>query len=141
MPAYDQDFHAWTQHTAALLRAGRFEEADIEHVAEEIEDMGRRNARELNSRMRVLVTQLLKWQFQPDQRSPSWLGPITAERQEIDSLLEQSPSLRRTLESSLQDSYVRAVKRAAAETGLAADRFPPACPYRVDQILDEHFLP
>jgi hypothetical protein len=110
VPAYDQDFHAWTQRTAALLRAGRFEEADIEHVAEEIEDMGRRDARELNSRMRVLVTHLLKWQFQPGQRSPAWLGTISAERQDIHSLLEQSPSLRLTLESG------------------------------VDQILDEDFL-
>ena len=141
MQAYDQDFHAWTQRTAALLRAGRFEEADIEHVAEEIEDIGRRDERELNSRLWVLAAHLLKWQFQPGQRSPAWLGTISAQRQEIDSLLEQSPSLRPKLESGLQDDYVRAVKRAAAETGLAADRFPPACPYRVDQILDEDFLP
>jgi hypothetical protein len=141
MQAYDRDFHAWTQRTAALLRAGRFEEADMEHVAEEIEDMGRRDARELNSRLRVLVAHLLKRQFQPDQRSSSWLGTISAQRQEIDSLLEQSPSLRLTLESGLADNYIRAVKRAAAETGLAADRFPSACPYRADQILDEDFLP
>jgi hypothetical protein len=141
MQAYDRDFHAWTQRTAALLRAGRFEEADMEHVAEEIEDMGRRDPRELNSRLRVLVAHLLKRQFQPDQRSSSWLGTISAQRQEIDSLLEQSPSLRLTLESGLADKYIRAVKRAAAETGLAADRFPSASPYRADQILDEDFLP
>jgi hypothetical protein len=141
MQGYEQDFHAWTQRTAALLRAGRFEEADIEHVAEEIEDMGRRDVRELKNRVRSLVAHLLKWQFQPGQRSPSWLGTISAQRQEIESLLEQSPSLRPKLESDLTENYARAVKRAAAETGLAADRFPPACPYRVAQILDEDFLP
>src|SRR5262249_61688818 len=105
MPAYDQDFHAWTQRTAALLRAGRFEETDIEHVAEEIEDMGRRDARELNSRMRVLVTHLLKWQFQPGQRSPAWLATLSAGRQEVRSLLEQRPSLRPQGESGPPDGH------------------------------------
>jgi hypothetical protein len=74
-------------------------------------------------------------------QSPSWLGTISAQRQEIESLLEQSPSLRPRLESDLTENYARAVKRAVAETDLAADRFRPACPYRVDQILDEDFLP
>jgi len=141
MQAYDQDFHAWTQRTAALLRAGRFEEADIEHVAEEIGDMGRREVRELNSRVPILLAHLLKWQTQSDQRSPSWRSTITVQRLELEALLGQSASLRPKLESGLQDNYARAVKRAAAETGLATDRFPPACPYRVAQILDEDFPP
>src|SRR5262249_29556410 len=114
---------------------------DIEHVAEEIEDMGRRDVRELNSRMRVLVSHLLKWHFQTGRRSPAWLGTISAQRQEIDSLLAESLSLRPTLEIALAQNSTAAAKRAAAETGLAADRFPSACPYRVDQILDEDFLP
>lgn len=139
--AYDRDFHAWTQRTAELLRAGRFEEADIEHVAEEIEDMGRREVRELNSRVQILLAHLLKWQTQSDQRSPSWRSTITVQRLELEALLTQSPSLRPKLEGGLVDNYARAVKRAAAETGLAADRFPAASPYRVDQILDEDFLP
>ena len=141
MQGYEQDFHAWTQRTAALLRAGRFDEADIDHVAEEIEDMGRRDVRELNRRVQILLAHLLKWQTQSDQRSRSWRSTITVQRLELEGLLAQSPSLRPKLESGLQDDYMRAVKRAAAETGLAADRFPPACPYRVEQILDEDFLP
>jgi len=141
MEDYEQDFYAWTQRTAELLRAGRFDEADIEHVAEEIEDMGRRDVRELSSRMQVLLAHLLKWQVQTDQRSASWRGTITAQRQELDSVLEQSPSLRPKLASGLADNYARAVKRAAAETGLGSDHFPDACPYRVEQVLDEDFLP
>ena len=141
MEGYEQDFYAWTQRTAEMLRARRFDEADIEHVAEEIEDMGRRDVRELNSRMRVLLVHLLKWQVQPDQRAGSWRGTISAQRQELDALLEQSPSLRPKLESGLAGNYARAVKRAAAETGLESERFPHACLYRVEQILDEGFLP
>ena len=141
MEGYEQDFYAWTRRTAELLRAGRFDEADIEHVAEEIEDMGRRDVRELNSRMRVLLTHLLKWQVQPDRRSASWGGTISAQRQEIDSVLEQSPSLRPGLASDLADNSVRAVRHAAAETGLGSERFPEASPYAVEQVLDEDFLP
>ena len=141
MQDYEQDFYAWTQRTAALLRAGRFDEADIDHVAEEIEDMGRRDVRELNRRVQILLAHLLKWQTQSDQRSRSWRSTITVQRLELEGLLAQSPSLRPKLESGLGNNYARAVKRSAAETGIAADRFAPACPYRVDQILDEDFLP
>jgi Domain of unknown function DUF29 len=141
MEGYEQDFYAWTQRTAELLRAGRFDEADIEHVAEEIEDMGRRDVRELNSRMQVLLAHLLKWQVQPDRRSPSWRATITTQRLELDGVLAQSPSLRPKLASGLSDNYARAVKRAAAETGLGSERFPATCPYGVEQVLDEDFLP
>jgi hypothetical protein len=141
MEGYEQDFYAWTKRTAELLRARRFDEADIEHVAEEIEAMGRRDVRELNSRMQVLLGHLLKWQVQPDRRSASWRGTISAQRQEIDGVLEQSPTLRPVLARSLSDNYARAVKRATAETGLGDERFPGTCPYRVDQVLDEDYLP
>lgn len=141
MHGYEEDFHAWTRRTAELLRAGRFDEADIEHVAEEIEDMGRRDMRELNSRVRILLLHLLKWQCQPERRAPSWLGTISAQRQEIEDLLQQSPSLRPRLESGLARNYERALARAAAETGLTVDRFPAACPYSIDRMLAEDFLP
>ena len=62
---YDRDFAEWTRHNAELLRAGRASEADLEHIAEEIEDMGNRDRRELRSRLRVLLAHLLKWKFQP----------------------------------------------------------------------------
>jgi hypothetical protein len=141
MEGYEQDFYAWTRRTAELLRAGRLDEVDIEHVAEEIEDMGRRDVRELNSRMQVLLAHLLKWQSQTDRRSASWRATITSERLELDGLVAQSPSLRPKLASGLADNYARAVLRAAAETGLGRERFPATCPYRVEQVLDEDFLP
>ncbi len=128
MEGYEQDFHAWTQRTAEPLRAGRLDEADIEHVAEEIEDMGRRDVRELNSRMQVLLAHLLKWQVQPDRRSPSWPATITTQRLELEGVLAQSPSLRPQLACGLADNYARAVKRAAAETGLGSERFPATVP-------------
>lgn len=138
---YEADFFEWTQRTAALLRQRRFDELDAEDTATEIEDMGRRDARELSSRLEVLVAHLLKWQFQSDARGRSWRRTVLAQRLAIKKLLEQSPSLAARLRSSLADSYRGAVKRAAVDTGYAHDHFPDVCPYAIDQLLDEDFLP
>ena len=138
--AYDADFFAWTRRTAELLRARRFDEVDVEHAAEEIEDMGRRDARELNRRLQVVLMHLLKWKLQPKKRTRSWQTTLLSQRSEIDTLLRDSPSLRHKLPVDLPRNYERAVTRAAVETGLRADRFPPQCPFTVLQILDEKFL-
>ncbi len=138
---YDEDFFEWTRRSAELLRAGRFDKADIGHIAEEIEDMGKRDLKELNSRVQVLVAHLLKCQLQPAKRSRSWLSTIVTQRIEIDADLKQSPSLKRKLRSGLPDNYEKAVQRAIADTGLALGIFPAECPFTVDQILDPEFLP
>jgi hypothetical protein len=138
---YDADFYGWTQRTAALLRARRFDELDVEHAAGEIEDMGKRDLKELNSRVQVLLMHLLKWQLQPDRRSPSWQSTIVTQRLEIDALLQQSPSLRERLATELAANYAGALKRALPETGLSKDAFPARCPFTVDQMLEEESLP
>ena len=75
---YDQDFYAWANEQAALLRAGKLSAADIEHIAEEIESMGKTEKRELVNRLAVLMLHLLKWQFQPGLRGlPSDEGHAT----------------------------------------------------------------
>jgi hypothetical protein len=61
---YDHDFYAWSQRAGELLRKGCFGEVDIEHVAEEIEDMGKEKKHALKSQTRRLILHLLKWQFQ-----------------------------------------------------------------------------
>jgi len=69
---YETDFYAWANTQAELLRAGKLGEADIEHIAEEIESMGKGELRELENRLAVLFTHLLKWRFQPTHRRRSW---------------------------------------------------------------------
>jgi Domain of unknown function DUF29 len=138
---YDVDFFEWTQRTAGQLRARRFHEVDLQHAAEEIEDMGKRDLRELNSRMEVLLAHLLKWKLQPRHRSRSWRATIVAQRHEIEATLKDSPSLRRRLASARRSNYERAAARAAAETGLRWSAFPPDCPFSMDEILDAGFLP
>jgi hypothetical protein len=117
------------------------DQTDIEHIAEEIEDMGKRDLKELNSRVQVLVSHLLKWRLQPAKRSRSWSSTIVTQRIEIDADLKQSPSLKRKVRGGLPDNYEKAIQRAIADTGLAPGHFPAECPFTVDQILDPEFLP
>ena len=138
---YDRDFLAWTRVTATRLRHGRFREINIEHVAEEIEDMGKRDVDELCGRMEALIAHLLKWKQQPRKRSHSWRATSVTQRLEIRRLLRRSPSLRRHLRIEEAENYQGAVKRAAAETGLRRETLPSVCPYSIEQILDEEFLP
>lgn len=138
---YDEDFAIWTAETARLLRAGHFDEVDIEHVAEEIEDMGKRDKRELHSRLTVLILHLLKWKWQPEKKSRSWRATIVTQRAELRRLFEQSPSLKAKVQDAVEDVYADAIDGATIETGLAARRFPRKCPFTPDQILDREFLP
>jgi hypothetical protein len=51
----------------------------------------RRARRELESRLKVLLRHLLQWQHEPDARSTGWAGTIAEQREQLDSLLRQSP--------------------------------------------------
>jgi hypothetical protein len=89
---YEQDFYQWTQQMAATLRDDRFDQLDIENMAEEIESLGRSDKRELRSRLTVLLMHLLKWHYQPEQQSNSWRATLTEQRIRILDLLAESPS-------------------------------------------------
>jgi len=138
---YDEDFAAWTAETARRLRARRLAEVDLDHVAEEIEDMGKSQAREMESRLRVLLVHLLNWKAQPQKRSRSWRSTIDTQRVELRTVFRQSPSLRHRLPESVPEVYRDAVRAAGIETGLAARSFSRDCPFSVEQILDNDFLP
>ena len=137
---YDEDFLLWTEKTARLLRAGRLDELDIEHIAEEIEDMGKSQRRELESRLRVLLAHLLKWGWQRDKRSNSWKATVANQRVELRALFRDSPSLKNQLPKSVAESYRDAVEEASLETGLPAETFPQRCPFTSEQILERDFF-
>jgi len=138
---YDLDFYAWAREQAGLLRAGKFSQVDVENVAEELETMGRSDKREIDSRLEVLLTHLLKWQIQVNFRSPSWRGTILEPRRRIGKLLRESPSLRPVLDQLFPEAYEEARDKAANETGLPGATFPSICPFTPEQILAEDFLP
>lgn len=139
--AYEEDFFAWTQDQAQLLREGKLSLVDAENVAEEIESMGRSDRRELESRFVVLLVHLLKWQVQTEFQSRSWSSTIRTQRHEIEALLADSPSLRIVVHQPRAALYDRARRNAADETGISEKNFPEMCPFAPAQILAADFLP
>ncbi len=140
-PAYEVDFFRWATETARALREGRIADVDLAQVAEEIEDMGKKERRELASRLTVVLMHLLKWTHQPGRRSRSWRTTLVRQRQELATVLEESPSLRAELPEVMVRAYAHARLRAATETGLPEDTFPAGCPFTVDQALDPGHWP
>jgi hypothetical protein len=138
---YDRDFFEWTRCNAALLRAGHLDQADVQHIAEELEDMGKGERRGLESRLEVLLQHLLKWKIQPNRRSASWRNTIELQRMKIAKRLEESPSLKPVLAANLEGVYLYGRKRAVGETGLLESSFPTSCPFTLAQILDPEFFP
>jgi hypothetical protein len=139
--AYDADIVAWSEEQARLLRAGRFDALDIEHIAEEIEDMGKSEQRELASRMAVLLAHLLKWQYQPERRGNSWRRTIIAQRKEIAYHLDEAPSLKAKLNDPrwFDVVWAKALAQAVSETGL--DLFPEVCLWTMGEIFGEECWP
>ncbi len=137
---YETDFYKWTNHQADLLKAGRLSEADIEHIAEEIESMGKSEKRELISRLKILLVHLLKWEYQPLRRSKSWQLTIKEQRMMIEDHLEDNPSLKAILDEVVLKAYRLARTKAAAETGLEEENFPEKCPYRSADILTKETI-
>jgi hypothetical protein len=138
---YERDFYLWCFKQADLLRLRRFDEADRLNIVEELESMGKSQRAALRSSYRLLVAHLLKWQFQPERRSPSWEVTITRERAHIEEHEEMSPSLKREAQSLVDETYRKARKEAQVETGLPLSTFPPACPYTLDQLRDDDWMP
>ncbi len=138
---YDTDFYGWANDQAALLRAGRLSEADVGHIAEEIESMGRGEKRELVNRLAVLLLHLLKWSHQPERRGKSWRLTIEEQRRQIARLMRDNPSLTASLDEVMRDAYGDAVLRAETETDLPRDVFPWSCPWSFAQAIDEAVWP
>ncbi len=146
-PRYDDDFYAWTQHQAAVLRTmpvtdNRF---DRENVAEEIECLGRNERDAVRSQVRRIIEHLLKLQHSPATPPRlGWMRSITEARAQLDDKL--SPTLKRDAEARLVALYDDA--RYQAELALqehgeaeAAGMLPSECPYSFDQILRKRWYP
>jgi hypothetical protein len=139
VPVYEGDYYAWAREQAALLRAGRYEELDLQHLAEEVDDLGEALYRSVRSRVRTIVEHLLKLEHSPARGPRSlWRDTIATQRSDLEDDL--TPSLRRRIEAELPKQYGRA--RAAAARALerhgeaaAVATLPAACPYTLDKIV------
>jgi hypothetical protein len=146
-PRYDDDFYAWTQYQAEVLRTleTRDNRFDRDNLIEEIEGLGRSERDAVRSQVRRILVHFLKLAHSPagDPRF-DWTGSIIDARAELDDKL--SPTLRRDLEQTLTRLYANARKRVALDLERHGEReatasLPAECPYTIDQILAEDWYP
>ncbi|NJL19702.1 MAG: DUF29 domain-containing protein [Leptolyngbyaceae cyanobacterium SM1_3_5] len=138
---YETDYLQWIETTIAQMKQQNYEAIDWENLIDEIESMARSDRRSLKSNLVVLLTHLLKWQFQSECRSSSWQASIVEHRRRVRDLLKDSPSLKPFLEEVFAECYENAIDQASAETGLPESTFPRSCPYTSTQVLEAGFLP
>jgi hypothetical protein len=137
---YDTDFVEWTAHTSVLLRGGRLDDVDLQHVAEEIEDLGKNDQHTVLSHLSKLLKHQIKRTIQPERDESGWRASVATSREKIEYKIVDSPSLRLVLEQNLQETYRRAMKDALFETGLQSADLPQQCPYTLDELIERDDL-
>ena len=140
MSDYDQDFYAWTLAQAGALRAKDWQALDLGNLAEEIESLGKSDRRAVQSHLKVLLQHLLKSAYQSPPHA-SWRASIREARRQIGLILDDSPSLRRQMPGFVAWAYPHACQDASDETELPLATFPQTCPWSLDQLQDDNFLP
>ncbi|CAK0751945.1 conserved hypothetical protein [Gammaproteobacteria bacterium] len=135
------DHDQWLKRTVTLVRAKQWQAIDSESLAEELEALGKSERRSIESQLVRLLVHLLKWQYQPQRRSDSWLDSISDARLQIDLTLQDSSSLKGYPAEQLSKTYLKARQGASQQTGLPLHSFPETCQYTLEKMLDEGWLP
>jgi hypothetical protein len=133
--SYDTDFVAWADETAALVRAGRLNEVDLEHIAEEIEGLSGAQRKAVLSQLHRMMKHLIKQKIQPERDGRSWRVSLRSARNEILDDVRISPSLLRHLRENLDLVYSRALEDALDETGMPDTAAGASCPWTLDELL------
>jgi hypothetical protein len=140
---YERDFPLWAERQAELLRAGRFEQLDLDNLIEEVEDLSRRERDGVESYAETILEHLLKLNFSPAAR-PRRLWLVTVDRQRPKLARKLTTTLRNHLQTELPALYAgqrRPVARLLAKDGVSADALPTTCPYTLEQVLDVDWYP
>ena len=133
---YERDYSQWAEAMADLLASGNLTELDIENLVEEVRDLSKRERDSLLSSLRLIIHHLLKWDYQPQLRSRSWLVTVQRERSNVADYLADSPSLKKYMtDEHLDKIYKKARLDAIAETGLD---MPDVCPYTVADVVNRN---
>jgi hypothetical protein len=148
---YEQDFQLWLQQTINSLQARQFELLDIEHLIEELKELGKSEKKALESNLMVLLAHLLKLMVQndaPESMKKSWYRSVIEHRQRVLVALKNTPSLKSYMATALQKAYpdgrdlaIQEGKRASFGVRIPAEtEYPTTCPFSVEQILDQEFF-
>jgi Domain of unknown function DUF29 len=147
---YAEDFGLWLEQTIQQLQAHKFESLDIEHLVEELADLGKSEKNALKSNLTILLAHLLKLKVQhnvPESMKGSWYGSVLEHRQRVLNQLTDTPSLANFLAEILEKAYLDGRKLAIKEGQLAKlgvpipeeQDYPQTCPFSIEQILNEDF--
>lgn len=140
---HEKDFYSWTQEQAALLRAmpRGSNRLDIDNLAEEIEDMGRAEIKEISSLLRQTLTHLIKIAVDSGSQSVAhWVTEASGFQSDV--LLVYSPGLRQRLDlPKIWKLAKRNATDSLGEYGIAIPPLPEECPITLDQLLDPDFNP
>ncbi len=136
MADYERDFVKWTEETALAISEGRWNQIDRAALADEVESLGKRDRREVISRLELFLQHMLKEEYQPEKATASWAETIEEQRTQIALLFEDSPSLRAQAEALIAKAYPRAVRKASDSTGLPETQFPGSCAWSAVEILE-----
>lgn len=138
---YKEDVVQWAREQAEFIRLGHFDKLDLEHIAEEIDDVGKSEYRELSNRMALLISHLLKWKFQPVRRCTSWQKTIKEQRKGIERRLTRTPSLKTDFYDLewFADAWSDGFMMATNETGI--DDMPNSPIWALDDIICSDFWP
>ena len=140
-PKYEEDVYGWATHTAELLRSNKMDEVDFDSIIEEIESLGRSEKGQLINRLSLILSHLLKWQYQPARKTRSWDLTIKENRRRFKNILKDNPSLKSKLDEILDDAYYYAKLEAGKETSIDEGTFPEVCPYSFEEITNDEFYP
>ncbi|MES2323462.1 MAG: DUF29 domain-containing protein [Pseudomonadota bacterium] len=140
-PDIDIDYVLWMERQIALIRGRQFAQLDLANLLDELEYIVASHRRELRSRLRLIVVHLLKCECQPGLKTKSWLRTLFTQRDKIEDLLENSPSLAREVYAFAVRDFARSRRAEIKETGLPASMFPRELPYSESQLLDVDFIP
>ncbi len=147
---YDRDLQLWLDQTIQQLKNHEFSSLDVEHLIEELVDLGRAERNALKSNLMILLAHLLKLRVQsdaPELMKGSWYSSVLEHRQRVLDNLVDTPSLKSLLVETVAKAYQSSRKLAVKEGRLAKfgvrvpaeSEYPTICPFEIEQILDEDF--
>ena len=138
---YEEDYHLWLMNTIHQLQNGKLAEVDMVNLVEELEAMVRSEKKAIRSNLRILLMHLLKYKYQSEKRTNSWLFTIREHRKRLRDDFKNSPSLKRYFREVFEECYQDARELAADETGLTIDTFPVESPFSQEETLNPDYLP
>lgn len=138
--AYLDDYAGWLAAQSGLLREGRYNELDIEHLLEELDILAGSDFKAFIGAIRIVLIHMLKWDIQTDLQSASWATSIRSHREQMLDDLAKRPSYKARIDEAVTAAYRRARVVAADQTGLPIKTFPETCPFSWSEIRDRPFI-